>query len=70
LKAQVLIEATGKPTVLPNTAELLPGNISKDKAEQLAKQIIEKWTFNPTYMGSGPVTQAYNIELNITQLLN
>jgi hypothetical protein len=70
LKVQVLIEATGKPTVLPNTAELLPGNISKDKAEQLAKQIIEKWTFNPTYMGSGPVTQAYNIELNITQLLN
>jgi hypothetical protein len=68
LKAKVLIDSTGKPTVLPNTAELSPGNISKGKAEQLAKEIIEKWTFSPTYMGSEPVDQAYNIELNLNQL--
>ena len=68
LKVKVLIESTGQATVLPNSAEVSPGNISPDKAEQLAKQIIEKWSFEPAYMGDSPVRQAYNIELNISPL--
>jgi hypothetical protein len=68
LKATVVIESTGQATVVPNSAQVSPGNISADKAEQLAKQIIENWTFEPTYMESGPVAQAYNIEVNLSPL--
>jgi hypothetical protein len=68
LKATVVIESTGQATVVPNSAQVSPGNISADKTEQLAKQIIENWTFEPTYMESGPVAQAYNIEVNLSPL--
>ncbi|HBB34140.1 MAG TPA: hypothetical protein DC064_20670 [Cyanobacteria bacterium UBA9273] len=66
LKVKVLIDETGQGRVLPDSTQVVSGDISATQAEQLAQQIIESWSFEPTYMGNGPVAQAYNLELRIS----
>ena len=63
LEVIVVIEATGKPTVYPELTQVLQGNLTAEEAGKLAKEIIERWKFQPTYMGSQPVAQEYFIRV-------
>ncbi|MEA5468631.1 hypothetical protein, partial [Spirulina sp. 06S082] len=58
------IDSNGKPSVYPESIQVLSGNIPLEKAKKLAIKIIEQWEFEPTYMGSEPVVQEYRIRLS------
>lgn len=66
LRVAVVIEKTGKATVLPNSTQVQSGNINPDQAETLVKKILEQWQFNPTLMAGQPVAGNYNIQLTIS----
>ena len=65
LKVAVVIEETGGATLLPDSTQVLRGDISADKAEQLAAKIIQQWKFNPTLMAGQPVSRDYSLQLTI-----
>jgi hypothetical protein len=65
LKVAVVIEETGGATLLPDSTQVLRGDISADKAEQLAAKIIQQWSFNPTLMAGQPVSRDYSLQLTI-----
>lgn len=66
LKVGIVIESTGKATVLPKATQVQRGNISPDQAETLVKKIMEKWQFNPTLMAGQPVAGNYYLQLTIS----
>ncbi len=67
LKAILVIETNGTANVEPQFTQVLQGNISVDKAAQLASQVIKSWQFerNCTYMGGKPVPYPYYVQLTI-----
>jgi len=66
LQVIILIETTGEPTVL--STQVQQGNISADKADRLAREIIKQWQFEPTYMAGSPVPRDYSLPLTINPL--
>ncbi|MDB9312653.1 hypothetical protein PN462_06020 [Spirulina sp. CS-785/01] len=64
----VVIEPNGSVTVYPESAQVLSGTISAGKAGQLAKRVIEQWSFEPSYMDGEPVAQEYFIEFSARSL--
>ena len=65
LKLIVVIETTGRAIVSPNSTQVLRGNISADKAEQLARTSVERLRFNPTVMAGQFVDRDYSLTLTI-----
>ncbi|NJL02489.1 MAG: hypothetical protein HC910_18750 [Spirulinaceae cyanobacterium SM2_1_0] len=68
VKVMVLIDRNGQPQVLPDTAQLVQGQISRSKAGQLADRIISGWRFTPTQMAGEPVMQEYWVQLQVRAL--
>jgi len=66
LRVAVVIETTGEATVLPNSTQVLRGNLSPDKAEQVARKLVDRWRFNPTLMAGKPVPRDYYLQITIS----
>ncbi len=68
LNVVVVIETNGKAEVEPKFTEVVQGNISPDKAVQLATEVIKSWQFEPacTYMEGKPVPYPYYVKLTIS----
>jgi hypothetical protein len=68
LNVVVVIETNGKAEVEPKFTEVEQGNLSADKAVQLATEVIKSWQFEPrcTYMGGKPVPYPYSVKLTIS----
>jgi hypothetical protein len=64
----VVIEIDGKAEVNPKFTEVVQGNISADKAVQLATEVIKSWQFERacTYMEGKPVPYPYYVKLTIS----
>jgi hypothetical protein len=69
LRVVVIIESTGKATLakLP-WPQKQAGNLSVDKATQLADKSIAKLRFNPTLMDGKPVDRDYSLTLKISPI--
>ncbi|MEC4983255.1 MAG: hypothetical protein SAJ37_01705 [Oscillatoria sp. PMC 1068.18] len=61
----VLIQPTGEATVV-GSPRILQGSITVDAAQVLATQIVQRMEFEPTYMGTSAVAQAYYLPLTIS----
>ena len=68
LNVLVVIEIDGKAEVNPKFTEVVQGNISADKAVQLATEVIKSWQFERacTYMEGKPVPYPYSVNLTIS----
>jgi len=68
LNVLVVIEIDGKAEVNPKFTEVVQGNISADKAVQLATEVIKSWQFERacTYMEGKPVPYPYYVKLTIS----
>ncbi|MFW6359738.1 MAG: hypothetical protein ACOC0N_11085 [Chroococcales cyanobacterium] len=66
----VVIWPDGQPEVFPSSTKVLQGDLDAIAAGQLAKEIIEDWSFEPTYMGGQAVAQEYYVQLKITPIFN
>ncbi|MDY7015530.1 MAG: hypothetical protein SVX43_18425, partial [Cyanobacteriota bacterium] len=66
LEVMTVIEPDGKATV--HQTKVLSGAIARQKAEQLAKSIVEAWNFDPTLMAGQPVAQEYFIQLSLSPI--
>ncbi len=65
LDVVVLIDSSGRPTVLRDRLTVQQGNLNPTQAEQLARTILEGWTFTPTQMAGSPVDWSYSLTLTI-----
>ncbi|MBZ8183304.1 hypothetical protein [Oscillatoria salina] len=65
----VLIRPTGEASVV-GSPRILQGSITVDAAQVLATKIVQRMEFEPTYMGSSPVAQAYYLPLTISPSRN
>ncbi|MDY6786090.1 MAG: hypothetical protein SW833_26675 [Cyanobacteriota bacterium] len=66
LETIAIIEPNGKATV--NQTKIVSGAIDSQKAQELAKSIVEGWNFDPTLMAGQPVAQVYSIELRLSPI--
>ena len=66
LRVEIIIESTGKATLVRLPPQDLPGNLSADKAKQLANKSIAKLRFSPTLMAGKPVDRDYSLTLKIS----
>jgi hypothetical protein len=70
LDVVVLIDSSGQPTVLRDRLTVQQGNLNPTQAEQLARTILEGWTFTPTQMAGSPVDWSYSLTLTINPTSN
>lgn len=68
LRVVVIIESTGKATLVDLPHQDPPGTLSDDKAKQLADKSIAKLRFNPTLMDGKPVDRDYSLTLKISPI--
>ncbi len=66
LRVVVIIESTGKATLVRLPPQELPGNLSAEQAKQLANKSIAKLRFSPTLMAGKPVDRDYTLTLKIS----
>jgi hypothetical protein len=67
LKVVVLVyRDKDQPDLVRLPPQKLPENISADKAEKLARKIVEPLRFEPTMMDGKPVDRNYNLTIKIT----
>lgn len=69
LEVLLIIDYRGVPIILPEEPpQVLQGSINMNAAELMhfVQVIIERWEFEPTYMGQGTVDQAYYVKLAIS----
>lgn len=69
IEAIAIVEKDGTLTVVkPEAIKVVQGSLPPEQAGQLAKKILEQWTFEPTYMAGQPIPQDYRIRVRLSPL--
>jgi hypothetical protein len=61
----LIINEDGTAELYPEGTKIIEGNIDRDKANRLAKNLIASWTFTPTITKGQATAQEYRLTLKL-----